>query len=469
MVPKIIAKGTSFKGAAAYLLHDKNAATTAERVAWTQTHNLAVDDPDLGWRIMASTALDQQRLKERAGIKSTGRKSNKSVLHMSLSWHPDEKAALSQGEMRRAALQALEAIGADNRQAIIIAHQDEPHPHVHILCNRISPHDGRLLPSSNDQIKLSNWAEAYEKERGHVFCEDRVINNERRRDGEFVKAPNDKPHHIHDIANDNAPGIALLHREQQERDHALLSRGRALQEHHRREWVALSERHTDVKSEINTQTQKQIAALKRDLVEAYRPQLRDLNQRHRAALASFEKQEARLLGRMDNALNALDLTAHIRGAENNRTVGNTFKLISSAGARRSALLRRQAQEKISLKRAESREFKAGKSQIFEGKNQRLEKAASALFAQREVLGEKQRLEKSSLQHDWRHRNTERHQAYDMARSAQGRKGDAKAEFARVSSETGKAQDSESQAQKVEAKKAAIKVKLAARDEKDRER
>ena len=40
MVPRLHAKGTSFKGASAYLLHDK-AASTSERVAWTDTRNLA--------------------------------------------------------------------------------------------------------------------------------------------------------------------------------------------------------------------------------------------------------------------------------------------------------------------------------------------------------------------------------------------------------------------------------------------
>lgn len=469
MVPKIIAKGTSFKGTAKYLLHDKDMAASSERVAWTQTHNLAVNDPDLGWRIMASTELDQQRLKNNAGIKSTGRKSNKSVLHMSLSWHPDEQTTLSQDEMHDAALQALKAIGADDRQAIIIAHQDEPHPHVHILCNRISPHDGRLLPSSNDQLKLSHWAETYEKERGRVFCEDQVINNERRRDGEFVKAPNDKPHHIHDIANDNAPGIALLHKTQQELDHALLTRGRALQEHHRREWDILTDRHKNLKSDIDTQTQKQIAALKRDLIESYRPQYRELNQHHRASLASFEKQEARLMGRMGNALSALDLKAQIRGEENTRTVGDTFKLISSTGARRSALLKRQNQEKTSLKRAENHKFESGKSQILESKAQDLEKAASALFDQREILSAKQTLEKQALQKAWRKRNEHRHQAYELARSGKSCKGEAKIAFANASATSDNKRNTESQEQMLEAKKAAIKAKLAARDDKDRER
>ena len=73
-VPKLAAKGTSFKGAAAYYLHDKD-ASTSERVAWTATQNLVTDNPEMAWRIMAATAKDQARLKEQAGGRTTGRKS----------------------------------------------------------------------------------------------------------------------------------------------------------------------------------------------------------------------------------------------------------------------------------------------------------------------------------------------------------------------------------------------------------
>ena len=81
MVPKLHSKGSSFKGAAQYLLHDKDRAQTSERVAWTETRNLAVDDPDLAWRIMAATAMDQARLKAEARVRNSGRKSDKHVLH----------------------------------------------------------------------------------------------------------------------------------------------------------------------------------------------------------------------------------------------------------------------------------------------------------------------------------------------------------------------------------------------------
>ena len=41
MIAQIAARGTSFKGAGLYYLHDKK-ADTSERVAWTQTRNIPV-------------------------------------------------------------------------------------------------------------------------------------------------------------------------------------------------------------------------------------------------------------------------------------------------------------------------------------------------------------------------------------------------------------------------------------------
>lgn len=55
--------GTSFKGTAAYLLHDEGQAQTSDRVLWTDTRNLATDNPDQAWRVMAATAMDSDRLK----------------------------------------------------------------------------------------------------------------------------------------------------------------------------------------------------------------------------------------------------------------------------------------------------------------------------------------------------------------------------------------------------------------------
>ena len=191
MVPKIHAKGVSFKGAAAYLLHDKERAGTAERVAWVETVNLATRNPQTAWRVMAATAMDAPRLKDQAGVKKTGRQSKDAVLHLSLAWSPDQTP--DRADMAAFARRALAALKAEDRQAMIICHSDEKHPHVHLLINRVSPADGRLLSSSKEKAALAALALAYEKEGGTIYCKEREANAERREQGEFVRGEKDLP------------------------------------------------------------------------------------------------------------------------------------------------------------------------------------------------------------------------------------------------------------------------------------
>ena len=62
MVPNVTKGSASFKGAAAYYVHDKE-AETAERVVWTETVNLVTSDPEKATRVMAATAMAQNELK----------------------------------------------------------------------------------------------------------------------------------------------------------------------------------------------------------------------------------------------------------------------------------------------------------------------------------------------------------------------------------------------------------------------
>src|SRR6267142_1452057 len=157
MVPAITAGGRSFRGAALYYLHDRRQEGEAERftsgrVAWVETVNLPTGDPERAWRIMAHTALAQAKLKAAAGA-------------------------------------SIAAQGLEEHQAIILAHTDEPQGHVHIIVNRVHPVTGKAATLSNSKLKLSQWAEAYERKRGKVYCPQRVENNARRRQGEFVRHP----------------------------------------------------------------------------------------------------------------------------------------------------------------------------------------------------------------------------------------------------------------------------------------
>lgn len=183
MVPKVAGKGASFKGAALYYLHDKGALTDS-RVLFALTENLPTDDPQLAVRVMINTAQRQDQLKAQAGISNRGRKLEQPVYTYSLSWAPDE--APTHGEMIGAARASLQALGLSGHETLLVAHNDEPHPHIHVIVNRVHPETGVAAKLSNDHLKLSKWAEAYERAQGLIRCERRVENNQRRQ-SEYVK------------------------------------------------------------------------------------------------------------------------------------------------------------------------------------------------------------------------------------------------------------------------------------------
>ena len=115
-----------------------------------------------------------------------GRKSQYPVYAYSLSWHPEQ--APDRAHMIEIATESLKVNGLDQGyEVLMVAHNDEPHPHIHVIVNRVHPETGIMAPLSNDYLKLSRWAEAYERDRGKIYCEQRVENNERRRRGEYVK------------------------------------------------------------------------------------------------------------------------------------------------------------------------------------------------------------------------------------------------------------------------------------------
>ena len=189
MVTKMSAPGRSFGGVADYCLHDPRMPgeahhpESAERVEWTKTRNLATEHGERASRIMAATAEAAPELKRLAGGAATGQKLEKPVCHYSLNWAKDEKP--DRQEMRRAAAESLKALGMERHQALIVSHRDGQ-PHVHVIANRVDPEIGGAAGLSRSKLRLSKWAERYERSQGEIRCPSRVSNNARRRQGKRV-------------------------------------------------------------------------------------------------------------------------------------------------------------------------------------------------------------------------------------------------------------------------------------------
>lgn len=318
MITALTKGGRSLKGAALYYLHDKRRdgeaeRLTAERVAWTQTVNLPTDDPERAWRMMATTAMKADELKAGAGVKATGNKLQKPVFSYSLSWDPSERP--TPAEQRQAAEETLKLMGFEDHQALIVSHNDEPHPHVHVIVNRVHPTEGRAHEPSYPKKLLSKWAQGYEEKRGKVFCPQRVINNEKRDKGEFVRHPRiERP--AYEFAKAAAPSSArgaFVRTEQQQQDAQLSQAGRDMHDAHAKQWEALKRTYREAKDRLYARADKQKAERAAEVKQEFRPTWGELFRRQRDERRTFEARERSPFGKLWN------IAQTVKGCANRRT------------------------------------------------------------------------------------------------------------------------------------------------------
>ena len=150
MIGKVPAQGKSFRGLIAYLMKGKKKEPTPERVAWTATHNLLVEDPKKAATLMRLTAQKSKRVKT-------------PVYHYVISWRHDENP--TDDFMREVADVTSRDLGLEEHQLLFVAHKDTDHHHVHIVANRVHPETGLAWKNSHDfrriECSLRRQAEAY--------------------------------------------------------------------------------------------------------------------------------------------------------------------------------------------------------------------------------------------------------------------------------------------------------------------
>lgn len=423
MIPKLHRKGTSFRGAAQYILHDKG-AETSERVAWTQTLNLATNNPEAAWRVMAATAMDQSRLKEEAGIPRTGRKSAAHVLHLTLAWHESEAEGLTREEMMRAVQEALRALGAEGHQALVVCHTDEPHPHVHILLCRVSMDDGRHLSSSKEKLKLSRWAQKYEEERrelvGKIFCEDRVLHNAARDRGTFVRGKKDIPRHIFEQLSPmrGFEGASELYHRQKAKDQTLGRRERALAQSHKQRWVELQDKHKAGTAWLHEEARRLTTVAHQDVGHAYLDAWADIEARQELEREVFTNREGRLLGKARNILQSVDWKGLLRNDRRKTSIREAFGLLGGSGARNNALRRRQQSEVMLLEQEEEARKQAATENLRSQLASRLAKHRSTFLIKRKALEWEQLQQRQAIATEWTMRRKERKKAWEHFRASQ---------------------------------------------------
>jgi hypothetical protein len=264
MVPRVSKPGRSFKGAAAYYLHDKG-AQTAERVAFTGTFNLPTQDAQRAVAHMVDTAENAAALKMAAGLRATGRKLEKPVYSYSLAWHPDQTPG--RDEQIQAVQASLERLGLNDHQAVIVGHTDTQHPHVHVIVNRVHPETGKAANLGRDHVTLSKWAQSYEAERGHIYCRQRTTNNAARERGEWQK--------------DQSPG-------RQEWQAWKKAENAKLWEQYRAEKAQASAAFKTQSEALWRQKEERKAAVRQQIKAAYKPEWRALFKRQKKELEEFD-------------------------------------------------------------------------------------------------------------------------------------------------------------------------------------
>lgn len=182
MVPRLSSRsdrkdgrGKSFRDLSRYLFEGKQDQPNPERVQWAMSLNSRIAEPSQAWREMAWTAEHSDELKDAAGVRRGGQRNEHPVWHVSLNWHDSE--APTRDEMESAAKSLLKRFGLQDHQALLVAHNDTGHAHLHLMVNLVNPLDGRTPDvSRGGKWRLSDWADEYERQRGHIYCPQREEN-----------------------------------------------------------------------------------------------------------------------------------------------------------------------------------------------------------------------------------------------------------------------------------------------------
>ena len=142
--------GKGFGGLARYL-EKGSKGEEADRVEWRDARNLPTSDPQLAARMMRATANLNHNVE-------------KPVYHLSISFDPGDNP--SPEVMRQVADQTVKDLGLGDHQALVIAHTDTAHKHVHIMVNRVHPETGKAWDNGQDFARLEKSLRIQERALG---------------------------------------------------------------------------------------------------------------------------------------------------------------------------------------------------------------------------------------------------------------------------------------------------------------
>lgn len=104
----------------------------------------------------------------------------RAVMHVALAWPAEEKEQLSNEQMRELARAYLKEmkIEADNTQWALVRHQDQDHPHAHLIVNRVD-NDGATISDQHNYRNSLAACRKLEKQYGLVSAQQVSQDNRR--------------------------------------------------------------------------------------------------------------------------------------------------------------------------------------------------------------------------------------------------------------------------------------------------
>ena len=131
MVGKVIS-GSSFSGTVGYVMKEESRILEAEGIMPPEAKDMVQDFKD-------QTMLNP-RLKNNVG-------------HISLSFSPKDTPRMTDALMTQIAKEYMQKMDITDTQYLLVRHLDQPHPHCHLVYNRIG-NNGQTISDKN--IKLRN-------------------------------------------------------------------------------------------------------------------------------------------------------------------------------------------------------------------------------------------------------------------------------------------------------------------------
>ena len=177
MIGKIIA-GTSFAGTVGYVVKKQSRILSAE----------GVTPPDI--REMVQDFKDQTLLNPR--IKNA-------VGHISLSFSPKDGMRMTDALMLDIAKEYMQRMGITDTQYLLVRHLDQPHPHCHLVYNRVG-NNGQTISDKNIKIRNAKVCRALTEKYGlHLAPGKESVRRE------HLREPDKTKYEIYDAIKTNLP------------------------------------------------------------------------------------------------------------------------------------------------------------------------------------------------------------------------------------------------------------------------